>query len=412
MNYSKSAKWAERARKVIPDGACTLSKRPGFMGPEGAYPLYGDHGSCEHPQDVDGNWFIDWVGGLGAHGASYSLTQTIEVELAEQLVGVLPGAEQVKFMNSGTEACMAAIATARAATGRTCIVTSDQSYHGWSDQVRAIKPIRPGVPEPMTQWISAFKYNDLDSLRSILHNDVAAVIMEPALAEVPCEGFLQGVKALAHSHGALFILDEMLLGFRIAIGGGSEFFGVVPDLATYGKPLGGGYQLGVLVGAERYMRHSLMASGTFCGHARTLTIASDMLRRYQRENLTARIWDVGERLMQSIRGAAVTSGAPVALVGYPVLPALKFTVADPDLILISLLQQELADRGVLIHSSGRLLPSYAHDDADLIRTARAFHQAFTALVGYMHSGQEWRSHLRAEPVKQFATRKPAWEVPA
>lgn len=383
-------------------------------------------------RDVDGHGFIDWTSALGASTLGYrqlpefheglsSLPHVVEVEFAERLTAILPGAEQVKFASSGTEACMAAMATARAVTGKTVIVTSDQSYHGWSDHYRAVKPDHPGVPEPMTEWIRTFRYNDLGSLRAAVRGgDVAAVMMEPCLLDPPLEGFLEGVRDLTHAAGALLVFDEMLLGGRLALGGGSQYFGIVPDLSTWGKAFGGGYPLGILAGAERYMQHALFMSGTFCGHPVSMAAGLEVLHRYETEQVIAKLWDVGTLLMQAVRGAIATTRAPLTVTGYPILPVLKWTIPDPELLLQSLLQQELADRGVLIHASGRLLPTAAHDDAALIHTARAFQEALRVIHDAIFdkiipAGADTlqtlvRPLVRGTPARQSGIRKPAWEV--
>lgn len=410
--YKQSLIWTELAKEVIPGGACTLSKRPGVAGPAGCYPAYVEGGEGCRVWDVDGRRYVDWTSALGANllgtDEIFSLPSRYEVEYARALTKALPCAERVKFASSGTEATMAAFAVSRAKTGRTIIITSDQSYHGWHDYYRALKPDRPGVPDALVPLITTFRYNDVADLDRVLElhrGQVAAVMMEPALIDPPRAGFLDGVKQRAHAHGALLIFDEMLLGGRLAIGGGSEYFGVVPDLATYGKAFGGGFPLGILCGREEVMRYSLFMSGTFCGHPGILGRALGVLE--QMRDAIPRIHQIGERLIQLLRGAIVASGAPLTVVGYPCLPVIRWTVPDNDSLLHSLLQQELATRGVLIHESGRILPNAAHDADALIDTGAAFQEALN-IVSQAWRGNCLRERLRGEPVLPAKVR--AWEV--
>lgn len=411
--------WMAAAARVIPGGANTLSKRPGYatMLAPGLLPLV----TSGHPhpgilENLDGMRWTDLVSGLGCvmfGHEGHSVPHVAERELSDELTRLLPGAEQVKLFSSGTEACMAAMATARAYTGKTIIVTSDQSYHGWSDQYRAVKPDHPGVPEPMTRWIRTFVYNDLVDLARVLdecRGDVAAVMMEPALVEPPQPGFLEGVRDLAHAVGAVVVWDEMLLGFRLAIGGGSEYFGVTPDLATYGKPLGGGYPLAALVGRAAILEHALFASGTFCGHGPSCEAALATVRRYQRDSVITRLHAVGQGIVDAIMAAITETQAPLRVVGFPVLPILRWTVPDPGLILQSLLQQELGRTGVFMHSSGRLIPSLALESIPPEFWRAAFTRACAAVVSYLQTGAPG---LKGPPIRQTGIRQqPAWEVPA
>ncbi|MCL6648799.1 MAG: aminotransferase class III-fold pyridoxal phosphate-dependent enzyme, partial [Chloroflexi bacterium] len=249
-----------RAARRIPTLAQTFSKAPTqFV--QGVAPVYLERGAGSHVWDVDGNEYIDYPMALGPvilghnepavtaaaiaqleRGIAFSLPHPLELELAELLVEVIPCAEMVRFGKNGSDATSGAIRAARALTGRDLIACC--GYHGWQDWFIGTTSRSRGVPAAVRALTRVFRYNDLASLEQVFAEhpgQVAAVILEPVGVVPPQPGFLEGVRELAHRHGALLIFDEVVTGFRLALGGAQQLFGVTPDLACFGKALGNGF---------------------------------------------------------------------------------------------------------------------------------------------------------------------------
>jgi len=352
--------------EFTPGGSQTLSKRTA------AYPSgvggKATHGRGPYIYTEDGRKLLDWVGALGPNtlghchpkineavkaqldkGGLFSFPSVLEERVAEQLVDVIPCAEQIRFVKTGSEACSAAVRVARLATGQPTILMADNGYHGWHDWYAEGKGYA-GVPcgrgssvqDSVDPNVETFKYNDLDDLKQHLHIYVAAVILEPARFDTPKEGFLQGVVDLAHQRGALVIFDEMLMGARHAMGGGSEYFGVTPDLATYGKAFGAGLPLAFVAGSRDLMRHSGPISGTFSGDALALAACEAMLNVYREEDVIARLWETGSQLMLELSG-----GSFAAIRGYS--PCFCVQFAEDHRLAMSVFVQKCHKRGVLFH---------------------------------------------------------------
>ena len=259
MKFELSNEWWERAQRVIPLGTQTLSKSPTqFV--QGALPIYLERGAGARVWDVDGNEWLDYPMALGpvilgyaepavddavreqlARGITFTLMHPLEVEVAERIVAMCPGVEAVRFAKSGSDAMSGAIRAARAITDRDIVLVG--GYHGWHDWYIGTTTRNRGVPKAVIDLTDGFAFNDVDDLRRVLERhagSVAAVVLEPAGADVPEPGYLQAVVDLAHEHGALAVFDEVITGFRLAPGGARERYGVEPDLSCYGKALGNG----------------------------------------------------------------------------------------------------------------------------------------------------------------------------
>src|SRR5574342_1230178 len=289
--FERSDALLKRAREVVPGASQTLSKNPGMF-PETAYPVFLERGRGCQVWDVDGNEYVDYILGLASitlgydypavteavrhqagQGSIFSLPHPLEVEISERLTEIIPCAEMARFFKTGSEANAAAVRVARAATGREAIAFC--GYHGWLEWYAITTPRSKGVPKDFARLVAPFNYNDLPSLERALDENfgkVAAVIMEATLVDAPARGFLEAAKALAHQHGALFIFDEIVTGFRWAKGGAQEYFGVVPDLATLGKGLANGLPLAAVVGKREFMAEAggddVFVCSTFGGGAR------------------------------------------------------------------------------------------------------------------------------------------------
>lgn len=281
----------ERAKKVLPGGVNSPVRA--FH----PYPFFIDSGDGSRIYDVEGNEYVDYCLGYGPlilghkhpevvraiqnqlkKGIHFGIPNEAETGLAEKIVYHVPCAEMVRFVNSGTEATMNAIRLARAYTGREKVLMFDGAYHGAHDHLlfEVGKRKSPGIPEALADSTLVAPYNHLQEAEKILEeNEIAAIIVEPVLGNIGCipprKGFLEGLRRICNDHKALLIFDEVITGFRLAMGGAQEYFNVTPDLVTLGKVIGGGFPIGAFAGSEKIMgaikpAGEVFHAGTFCGH--------------------------------------------------------------------------------------------------------------------------------------------------
>ena len=280
------------------------------------YPFFAERAEGSKIVDVDGNSYIDYCLAYGPmvlghanpnvmfevikqlkKGSAYGVPTEKEIELAKLVVGRVPCAEMVRFVNSGTEATMSAIRLARAATSRKKIVKFEGSYHGAHDYVlvksgsgAAGLPDSPGVPEETTKNTILIPFNNEEAVLELIKNDgnsIAAIILEPIMGNVgfipPMEGYLEFLRKITAENDIILIFDEVITGFRIASGGAQEHFGVTPDLVTFGKILGGGFPIGALTGKKDLMEMiapsgSVYQAGTFNGNPVSITAGLKTLK--------------------------------------------------------------------------------------------------------------------------------------
>ncbi len=386
-SFDHSMAMLARARRSIPGASQTLSKGADMF-VEGAYPVFLERGRGCRVWDVDGNEYVDYILGLASitlgyaypavteavarqlgEGSIFSLPHPLEVEVAERLIELIPCAEQARFLKTGSEANAAAVRIARAATGRDVLVFC--GYHGWHDFYAATTPRSKGVPKGTGDLIVPFGFNDLSSLERALDEQrgrVAAVIMEAVLLDAPASGFLEGVKKAAHDHGALLIFDEIVSGFRWAVGGAQEYFGVTPDLATFGKGMANGLPLSAVVGRVELMREfeDVFVSSTFGGDTLALAAARATIDEFRMKPVIAHLWAAGRRFQEGFKAAVSNAGVPADCIGFPVHPKIVFRHAkdETNRLLMSLFLQETARRGVIFHFAGFNV-SFSHTDADV-----------------------------------------------
>lgn len=302
MQFTKSEELLARELKVSPLASQTYSKSYRYYS-RGFAPSYMDHGEGCYIYDVDGNKFIDYMCALGPITVGYnepsvneavikqvnkfasgSLQSELEVELAEKICEIIPCAEMVRFVKNGGDATTAAIRLARAYTGRDMVLMS--GYHGMHDWSIGASENHKGVPEVVRKLTLNFTYNDLDDLeKKLKENSVAAVILEPVQSNGPKDGFLAKAKELAHKYGAIFIFDEVVSGFRYALGGAQEMFGVVPDLVAFGKGMGNGYAISAVAGRKDLMEQieqGVFVSTTFGGDAISLAASLATIKILER----------------------------------------------------------------------------------------------------------------------------------
>ena len=292
MNHERSHALFSRARELIPGGVNSPVRAFKSVGGE---PFFAQSAEGAYIVDVDGNRYVDYVGSWGpmiaghAHpqvlaavaetmrnGLSFGVPNPLEVTMAERIAQIVPSCEMVRMVNSGTEATLSAIRVARGATGRTRIVKFEGCYHGHGDSflVKAGSgvmtlglPNSPGVPSALADLTSTIAYNDFDAATQLfdeIGSEIAGLIIEPIVGNANCilprDGYLQHLRELCTKHGALLIFDEVMTGFRVALGGAQARYGITPDLSTFGKIIGGGMPVGAY-GGRRDLMEQVAPSG-------------------------------------------------------------------------------------------------------------------------------------------------------
>ena len=317
-NRQRSNEWYQRAQQSLVEGVNSPSRGAAVYAPG---PVVLERGRRSRVWDLDGNEYVDFMMSFGAliqghahpkivevvtktmsEGSHFAAATPAEAEAAERFRSMVPSAEAVRFTNSGSEATMLALRLARAHTGRTKFLKFEGHYHGWDDPYclnghshRADQlgpkdnptrfPDSEGIPATTFDDVVLAPWNDLEALENILGRkgrELAAVITEPIMANMGCilprEGYLQKVCDLAHQYGALFVLDEVVTGFRYAPGGCQQYYDLKPDLSTFGKALGAGFPIGAVAGPRaildrmRWGSSMVLHYGTFNGHRLTMRV--------------------------------------------------------------------------------------------------------------------------------------------
>jgi glutamate-1-semialdehyde 2,1-aminomutase/spore coat polysaccharide biosynthesis protein SpsF len=416
-----SQELARRAAIVIPGSSQTLSKGA-TQYVQGVAPVFLARGQGSHVWDVDGNEYIDFPMALGpiilghayamvdeavrqqmTRGVSFSLPHPLEVEVAERLVDMVPCAEMVRFGKNGSDATAGAVRLARAYTGRDLVVCC--GYHGWQDWYIGSTPFNRGVPKAVGQLTESFEYNSIQSLKDLLdrdHGRVAAVILEPVGVVEPQADFLQQVRQLCKREGCLLIFDEVVTGFRLARGGAQEYFGVVPDLACFGKAMANGYPLSAVVGQRDIMKHFEQTFFSFTFGGETLSLAAGLatMKEIAEKEVIAQNWEQGEKIKDGL-GVLVREFGMEGFVrcdGLP--PRTVVTFFDESgresLLLKSLFQQECLKRGVLF--SGGQNICFSHTDEDVDYTLRAYRAALEIIADALRRNKI-EERLEGRPVQ-------------
>jgi len=415
-----------KASKLIPSCSQTFSKGPTqFV--QGVAPVFLARGQGSHVWDVDGNEYIDYPLALGPiilghnypavteaviqqlkNGTTFSLPHPLEIEVAELLIDIIPCAEMVRFGKNGADATSGAVRVARAYTGRDIIACC--GYHGWHDWYIGTTTRNKGVPEAVRSLTIPFEYNNIESLERIFQRSgqVAAVIMEPIGIIEPKKNFLQKVRELTSREGALLIFDEVVTGFRLALGGAQEYFGITPDIACFGKAMANGYPIAAVVGRKDIMElfDEVFFSFTFGGEALSLAAAKATIEELRNKNVIPHIWEQGQRLMDGYNVLAKLYGISKFTECIGLAP---HTVADfrdengvESLAMKSLFQQECLKRGVLFSGTSNIC--YSHSTADIDYTLRVYRTAMEILADAIQKG-DIEKRLEGKPV-QPVFRKP------
>ena len=418
----------ERAKRVLPGGVNSPVRAYRAVG---MAPRFITRADGAYIYDEDGKKYIDYVCSWGPmilghnhpvireavekavkDGLSFGAPTRREVEIAELMCDLVPGIEMVRMVNSGTEAVMSALRLARGATGRDKLIKFEGCYHGHSDcmlvnagssALAGGHPSSAGVPVGAAKDTLTAQFNDLASVEALLEQNpgqVAAVIVEPVAANMgvvnPAPGFLPGLRALCDKHGALLIFDEVITGFRLALGGAQEYFGVKADLVTFGKIIGGGMPVGAYCGSRELLEQvapcgPVYQAGTLSGNPVAMAAGLAQLT-YLKEHpqVYADIAAKGERLADGLRAAAAEAGIPVAVNQIGSLLAPFFTPTE----VTTFIDAKGSDVGryakyfrAMLEGGVALAPaqfeamfvSAAHGEAELDATLEAARAAFRSL---------------------------------
>jgi len=418
-----------RANQRIPGGVNSPVRAFRSVGGD---PLFIRSGRGCRMTDVDGAYYIDYVGSWGplilghapapvkaalraqiSLGTSYGASTENEVILAEMICKAVPSIQKVRLVNSGTEAAMSAIRLARAFTGRSRIIKFDGCYHGHADSllVKAGSgvatlglPDSPGVPPEASALTISLPYNDAGSVQRALEryrSEVAAVIVEPVGGNMgtvpPARGFLQRLRKLTREHGTLLILDEVMTGFRLAYGGAQELFRIKPDLTCLGKIIGGGLPVGAYGGSRSIMewvapQGPVYQAGTLSGNPLAVAAGIAMLKALKKPGVYAQLEETSARLEEGLRDAALESGAQVQInragsmftVFFTATPVTDFQSARAsDTGRYGRFFHALLERGVYFAPSQfeACFVSLAHSRRDIDATVRAAAESFRRAQG-------------------------------
>ena len=425
---SEAAAWRERAHAVIPGGCHTYAKGDDQY-PESAPPFLVRGEGC-HVWDGEGNEYVEYGMGLRAvtlgHafprvveaaarqmrlGANFTRASPIELECAEELLALVDGAEMVKFAKNGSDVTTAAVRLARACTGRDLVaVCGDHPFFSTDDWFIGSTAMPAGVPDSTRRLTLEFRYNDLESVADLFRRHpgrIACVVLEPATTEDPRDRFLHRLRDLCHAEGALFVLDEMITGFRWHLGGAQKYYGVNADLSTFGKAIANGFSVSALAGKREFLERGgirapgervFLLSTTHGAETHALAAAIETMRVYREDDVVGTLWRQGERLRRGVETAAADAGVSefFTVLGKPcnLVYATRGPDGKPSQAFRTLFLQETIRRGVIAPS---LVVSFAHSDADVDRTVSAIREALGIYREALTDGVE--RHLVGRPVR-------------
>ena len=427
--FEISSKMRQRAHQIIPGGAHTYAKgddqypadAPGFIA----------RGKGCHVWDVDGNKFIEYGMGLRAvtlgHaderinaavakqmelGNNFVRPAALELEAAEKMLELIPSADMVKFAKNGSDATTAAIKLARAYTGRWLVgVCTTQPFFSVDDWFIGLTDMDSGIPQTTKAGVAGFAYNDLDSVRELFAarpGEVACLMLEAARNEHPEPGFLEGVQKLCREHGTLLILDEMITGFHWHNGGAQSYYGLEPDLSTFGKGMANGFSVSALLGKREVMElgglhhdkeRVFLLSTTHGAEGPALAAALATMERFQAEDVIGHFWRQGKALREGITQLASAHNVSDYFGTVGLECNLAYFTRDPEgnpsQPYRTLFLQELIKRGVLAPS---LVVSYSHTDEVIAQTLDIIDEALAVYKQAIEHGSV-EGYLVGRPVQ-------------
>lgn len=413
---------------LIPGGAHTYSKGDDQF-PANA-PRFLERGEGARVWDRDGTEYLDWSMALRAislgygyrpvidaavaqirKGSNFGRPSYIETELAQDLADLIPGAEMVKFAKNGSTVTTAAVKLARAHTGRDLVaICADHAFFSFDDWFIGTTVCDAGVPQAIKDLTVSFRYNDIESVEAMFAADpdrIACVILEAATTEEPKDGFLHRLRDLCHASGAVFILDEMITGFRLHPSGAQSHFDVTPDLATFGKGMGNGFSVAALVGKREIMElgglfhdrpRVFLISTTHGAENHGLAAARAVLKTYRECDVVGHMWTIGRQMTDGLNAAARDAGIGdrFEVYGFPCNPAYICRGADgrPSPAMHTLFMQEMIKRRILIPY---ISPAFSHAAEDVERTVEAAHAVFETYARALEDG--WEEFVEGPIVK-------------
>lgn len=384
--------WSERARRAIPGGASTGSKRDDAMYGAAIAPDLPTHfrraQGCRL-ETAEGRELVDCTMALGAVAFGYAdsevaaavhaaaldgnvagLSPLLEIEVAERLIDVIPCAEQVRFLKSGAEATSAALKLARAATGRDRVIAS--GYFGWHDWSNA----GPGVPEGAHADVQMVPFNDVAAIEHAARDagqSLAAIVIEPLVHDIATREWLQAARRLADAVGAVLVFDEIKTAFRIRTGGVQELRGITPDLTSIGKAMANGFPIAAVVGKRSIMEcaRSAWISSTLASETTALAATRVVLDRHARTDVCGQLASIGERMQTTVRDALSRHSTGIGVQGPPQM----WRLVSNDQARIDALVAESVREGVLLKRGAYQFAALAHDEMALVQLGAAVDRA-------------------------------------
>jgi glutamate-1-semialdehyde 2,1-aminomutase len=427
--YTRSIELFQQAKQYFVGGvASSLHKAK-----TDEHPIYIEKGQGSRVWDIDGNEYIDYVGGFGPlilgycakavdeavieqihRGTVFAAPNELLNKVSAKLIKAVPCAEIVAYQSTGTEANMLAFRIARAFTGKNKIVRFEGHYHGWSDeQLISNAPDSLSIMGPRNRpWrvmgssgqlirasedIIVLPWNDPDLLQTVFRRqgqEIAAVITEPVMCNCevvyPKPGFLEALRSLTQDHEVLLIFDEVITGFRLALGGAQEYFQVIPDLAVFGKAMAGGYSLSSVMGRREIMESGVKPRGTFNANPLSIAACFATLTELEKQGVYDRVAEMSRKIMSGIRSIAGEKQIPLYCDGEGSIWQIAFGIDNRladyretfsvDKLTYQKLKQECFKRGLRLHPfRGRLYTSAAHTPEDIDRTLEIIEDALKAV---------------------------------
>jgi glutamate-1-semialdehyde 2,1-aminomutase len=416
-SIKKSDEYYQKALNLIPAVTQTLAKGPG-QNIKGVAPKYLVKGKGSHVWDVDGNEYLDYLMAIGPlslgyaydkvdeaikkqleDGITFSLMHPLEVEVAELINKIVPNAESIRYSKTGADVTSAAVRVARAFTGRNKVLCC--GYHGWHDWYISVTDRNKGIPQSIQDLTFTFNYNDIQSVKDSIDEDTAAVILEPFVFEEPKNNFLQELREVCSANGTLLIFDEMWTGFRIAVGGAQEYFGVKADFGCFSKAVANGMPIAILTGRRdilSLLEKDVFFFTTFGGEALSLAAAKATITELKEKNVPAYLAKQGKKLKEGYNQIAQQLGINYTKCsGFDCRTIMTFDPsAGNPLEMKSLVQQEMIKRGILWGGFHNM--SFSHSDEDVEYTLRVYREVLPILKKAVEE-KNVKGYLRGEPVE-------------
>lgn len=415
----KSDEYYKIALDLIPAQTQTLAKGT-TQNIKGVAPKFLQKGKGSHVWDVDGNEYIDYTMGVGPlslgyaydkvdeaikeqlkDGITFSMPHPLEVEVAELIHKVVPNAESIRYARGGADVVSGAVRVARAYTGRNKVLCC--GYHGWHDWYISVTDRNKGIPKEIQNLTYTFNYNDIQSVIDSIDDDTACVVLEPFVFEEPKDNFLQELREVCTKNGTVLVFDEMWTGFRVALGGAQEYFGVKADLACFSKAVANGMPLSILTGKKEIMSlldKEVFFFNTFGGEALSLAAAKATINEMIDKNVQAYLAKQGNKLKTGYNKIAEKLGMNFTKCsGFDCRTIITFdgekSGCNP-LEMKSLVQQEMIKRGILWGGFHNM--SFSHSDEDIDYTLKAYEDVLPILKNAVEE-KDVKKYLKGEPLE-------------